>query len=64
MYWSKGHRIAKKILSLIIRLNCDDEFFDMLDEFILSKTCELKLLEENKDGNNIPQPPQQSQPAI
>ncbi|CAG8615807.1 8957_t:CDS:1 [Cetraspora pellucida] len=51
--WSKGHRIAKKALSLMIQLNCDSEFFNMMDEFILSKTHELQLLKENKNDDNV-----------
>ncbi|CAG8482571.1 4853_t:CDS:2 [Cetraspora pellucida] len=58
-YWKFLVTLAKKALSLMIRLNCDDEFFDIMKEFISSKTHELKLLEENKDASNV-----ESQPAI
>ncbi|CAG8719314.1 16265_t:CDS:2, partial [Racocetra persica] len=59
IHWSKGHGVVKKALSLMIRLKCDDEFFDMIENFISSKTHELQLLEENKVASNV-----ESQPAI
>ncbi|CAG8600500.1 3971_t:CDS:1, partial [Scutellospora calospora] len=32
--WSKGYEIAKKVLNLMIQLNCDDEFFNIMEKFI------------------------------
>ncbi|CAG8676923.1 7231_t:CDS:2, partial [Cetraspora pellucida] len=57
--WSKGYGIAKKALNLMIRLNCDDEFLEMMEEFISSKTHELQISDKNKDANNF-----ELQPAI
>ncbi|CAG8588254.1 7994_t:CDS:2 [Cetraspora pellucida] len=49
-HWSKGYKISKKALNLMICLNCDDEFFQMMEEFISSKACELQLLEDMKNN--------------
>ncbi|CAG8631823.1 1795_t:CDS:2, partial [Gigaspora rosea] len=49
--WSKGYRISKKALNLIIRLNCNIEFLQIMEEFISSKTHELELLENEKENN-------------
>ncbi|CAG8774763.1 23072_t:CDS:1, partial [Racocetra persica] len=49
-HWFKEYEIAKKALDLTIQLNCDDEFFGMIEEFISSKTHELQYLEENRNA--------------
>ncbi|CAG8707658.1 28412_t:CDS:2, partial [Racocetra persica] len=52
--WAKGYGMSKKALNLMIHLNCDDEFYKIMEEFISSKTQELQLLEEdNNDKNNV-----------
>ncbi|CAG8818052.1 16916_t:CDS:1, partial [Racocetra persica] len=52
--WAKGYGMSKKALNLMICLNCNDEFYKIMEEFISSKTRELQLLEEdNNDKNNI-----------
>ncbi|CAG8790693.1 22036_t:CDS:2, partial [Racocetra persica] len=48
--WSKEHEITKKALNLMIWLNCNDEFFNIIEEFISTKIHELQLLEENKSA--------------
>ncbi|CAG8645206.1 15146_t:CDS:10 [Dentiscutata erythropus] len=50
--WSKGYGISKKALNLMIRLNCNNEFFQMMEEFISSKTRELELLKNRKEKKN------------
>ncbi|CAG8816582.1 12622_t:CDS:2, partial [Racocetra persica] len=52
--WAKGYEMSKKALNLMIRLNCDDEFYKIMEEFISSKARKLQLLEEdNNDKNNV-----------
>ncbi|CAG8683833.1 24124_t:CDS:2, partial [Gigaspora rosea] len=42
--WSKGHELTKKALNLMLQLNCDDEFCQIMEKFISSKKHELQLL--------------------
>ncbi|CAG8761154.1 22902_t:CDS:2 [Cetraspora pellucida] len=51
-YWSKGYRISKNALNLMIHLNCNDEFFQIMEGFIFSKACKLQLLEDEKNNCN------------
>ncbi|CAG8568434.1 37849_t:CDS:2 [Gigaspora margarita] len=50
-HWSKGYRISKKALNLMIRLNCDNEFLQIMEEIIFSKTHKLELLENEKEND-------------
>ncbi|CAG8832767.1 10044_t:CDS:1, partial [Racocetra persica] len=52
IHWAKGYRMSKKVLNLIIRLNCNDEFYKMMKDFISSKIQELQLLEEGDNDKN------------
>ncbi|CAG8790704.1 23154_t:CDS:2, partial [Dentiscutata erythropus] len=48
--WSKGYEISKKVLNLMICLNCNNKFLQMMEEFISLKTRELELLENRKEN--------------
>ncbi|CAG8643433.1 16604_t:CDS:1, partial [Dentiscutata heterogama] len=48
----------------MIRLNCDEEFFDMMEGFILSKTHELKLANEENNDSESTRPIAESQPVV
>ncbi|CAG8682560.1 22823_t:CDS:2 [Racocetra persica] len=56
-----SHFCVSNIFTPILQksLNCDDEFFNIMEEFISTKIHELQLLEENKVDNKV-----ESQPAI
>ncbi|CAG8830764.1 6811_t:CDS:2, partial [Cetraspora pellucida] len=62
MRWSKGYGLSKKALNLMIRLNCNEEFFDMMEGFISSKTHELKLANEENNDSESTRPIAESQP--
>ncbi|CAG8807352.1 19672_t:CDS:2, partial [Gigaspora margarita] len=49
--WSKGYGISKKALNLMIHLNCDNEFLQIMEVFIFLKTHELELLKNEKENN-------------
>ncbi|CAG8830350.1 22999_t:CDS:2, partial [Cetraspora pellucida] len=62
MCWSKGYGLSKKALNLMIRLNCDEKFFDMMEGFISSKTHVLKLANEENNDSESTRPIAESQP--
>ncbi|CAG8746529.1 4732_t:CDS:2 [Dentiscutata erythropus] len=46
--WSKGYGRSKKALNLMIRLNCDNEFLQIIEGFILAKTRKLQQIEDKQ----------------